>query len=69
MNLNFKYHPDKLWYVACLVRGMTIDEALRQISYVKKKGAWLVEKTLREAQDLAAQQHHVEFKSNLWVGA
>ncbi|CAG7727125.1 unnamed protein product [Allacma fusca] len=67
MNLNFKYSPDKLWYVACMVRGMTIDEALRQLDYVKKKGAWIVKKTLLEAQELAVKEHNVEFKSNLWV--
>ena len=68
MKTNLKYSPLKLWYVACLIRGMTIDEALRQLEYVNKKGAGFVMETLLEAQELAVQQHNVEFRSNLWVG-
>ncbi len=68
MKMNIKYSPDKMWYVACLVRGMTVDEAIKQLDYVRKKGAGYVKQTLLEAQELAVQEHNVEFKSNLWVG-
>lgn len=68
MKANIKYSPLKLWYVACLVRGMQIDEAIRQLDYIKKKGAKFVMETLLEAQELAVQKHNVEFRSNLWVG-
>lgn len=57
-----------MWYIACLIRGMTIDEAIRQMRFVAKKGAGYVLETLLEAQDLAVKEHNVEFKSNLWVG-
>jgi len=67
MKLNVKYSTLKLWYVACLVRGMSIDEALRQVDFVKKKGASFVKETLLEAQELAVQTQNVEFRSNLWV--
>lgn len=51
-----------------MIRGMTIDEAIRQMRFVAKKGAGFILETLLEAQELAVKQHNVEFKSNLWVG-
>lgn len=56
-----------MWYVACLVRGMSVDEAVKQLSFVLKKGAKDVQNAILEAQKLAVEQHNVEFKSNLWV--
>ncbi|CAG9563638.1 unnamed protein product [Danaus chrysippus] len=64
---NIKYSPEKLWYIAVLVRGMTVDEALKQLSFVNKKGAGYVKDTILEAQNLAVTEHNVEFKSNLWI--
>lgn len=57
-----------MWYIACLVRGMSVDEAVRQLEFVNKKGAVVVRETILEAQELAVKEHNVEFKSNLWVG-
>lgn len=57
-----------MWYIACLIRGMTIDEAIRQLRFVAKKGAVSILETLIEAQEKAVKEHNVEFKSNLWVG-
>jgi large subunit ribosomal protein L22 len=68
MKQNIKYSPFKMWYVACLVRGMSIDEALKQLSFCSKKGATDVKQTILEAQEMAVKSHNVEFKSNLWVG-
>jgi large subunit ribosomal protein L22 len=68
MKTNLKYSPLKLWYMACLVRGLTIDEALRQLDYVRKKGSGFVMEALLEAQEKAVQEHNVEFRSNLWIG-
>lgn len=57
-----------MWYIACLIRGMPIDEAIRQMRFVAKKGATYILETLLEAQEKAVKEHNVEFKSNLWVG-
>lgn len=65
---DIKYSPDKMWYIACLIRGMPIDEAIRQMRFVAKKGATYILETLLEAQEKAVKEHNVEFKSNLWVG-
>ncbi|XP_046395068.1 39S ribosomal protein L22, mitochondrial [Ischnura elegans] len=61
------YSPKKMWYVACLVRGMSVDEAVKQLSFLQQKGAAAVKETILEAQKLAVEKHNVEFKSNLWV--
>ena len=57
-----------MWYVASFVRGMSVDEAVKQLSFVLKKGAVDVKQTILEAQEMAVRDHNVEFKSNLWVG-
>lgn len=67
MRTNIKYSPWKMWYIACMVRGMTVDEAVKQLSFVLKKGAVAVKETILEAQQMAVEKHNVEFKSNLWV--
>ncbi|XP_044255329.1 39S ribosomal protein L22, mitochondrial [Tribolium madens] len=64
---NIKYSPFKMWYVACLVRGMTVDEAIKQLKFLPKKGAKDARETIEEARDLAVKEHNVEFASNLWV--
>lgn len=47
---------------------MTVDEAVKQLSFVNKKGAKFVKEAILEAQELAVTRHNVEFKSNLWIG-
>ncbi|XP_033217844.1 39S ribosomal protein L22, mitochondrial [Belonocnema kinseyi] len=64
---HLKYSPKNMWYVANLVRGMSVDEALKQISFVLKKGGAFVKEAIEEAQEMAVKDHNVEFKSNLWV--
>ncbi|XP_054831214.1 39S ribosomal protein L22, mitochondrial isoform X2 [Eublepharis macularius] len=58
-----KYSMDKMWYLAKMIRGMNIDEALAQLEFNDKKGA----KVLLEAQEMAVRKHNVEFKSNLHI--
>ncbi|CAG0914322.1 unnamed protein product [Notodromas monacha] len=67
MKTNLKYSPWKMWYIASLIRGMSIDEAVKQLSFINKKGAGFIKDTLLEAQDMAVKEHNIEFKSNLWV--
>ncbi|XP_076163714.1 mitochondrial ribosomal protein L22 [Ptiloglossa arizonensis] len=64
--LGVKYSPDNMWYIACFVRGMTVDEAVKQLSFLHKKGAAIVKETILEAQSMA-KDHNIEFQSNLWV--
>ncbi|KAJ7316524.1 hypothetical protein JRQ81_002686 [Phrynocephalus forsythii] len=64
---DIKYSKDKMWYVAKMIRGMSIDQALAQLEFNDKKGAKIVKEVLLEAQDLAVRKHNVEFKSNLYI--
>lgn len=64
---NIKYSPWKMWYIACLVRGLTVDEAVKQLTFINKKGAAIAKQTILEAQELAVAEHNVEYKTNLWV--
>lgn len=47
---------------------MSIDEALKQLSFQVKGFTSTMKEVLLEAQDLAVREQGVEFKSNLWVG-
>ncbi|ESN99874.1 hypothetical protein HELRODRAFT_113615 [Helobdella robusta] len=64
---NIKYSQKKLWYIAHMIRGMSIDEAVKQLSFYERKGAAIVNEILLEAQELAVRDHNVEYKSNLWI--
>uniref|UniRef100_A0A8C5Y0J7 Large ribosomal subunit protein uL22m n=1 Tax=Microcebus murinus TaxID=30608 RepID=A0A8C5Y0J7_MICMU len=62
-----KYSKDKMWYLAKLIQGMSIDQALAQLEFSDKKGAQIIKEVLLEAQDMAVREHNVEFKSNLYI--
>ncbi|XP_018579948.1 39S ribosomal protein L22, mitochondrial [Anoplophora glabripennis] len=64
---NIKYSPWKMWYIASFIRGMPVDEAIKQLKFVTKKGAKDVRETIEEAKELAVKEHNVEFPSNMWV--
>ncbi|KAK9876656.1 hypothetical protein WA026_014031 [Henosepilachna vigintioctopunctata] len=64
---NIKYSPKKMWYIASLVRGMTVDKAIEQLKFVSKKGAKDVREVIEEAVQLAAKEHNVEFPREMWV--
>lgn len=67
MRTKIKYSPDKMWYIASFIRGMTVDEALKQLQFKPQKGCRVVEEVLQEARDLALKEHHFEFSTNMWV--
>ncbi|XP_013859535.1 large ribosomal subunit protein uL22m [Austrofundulus limnaeus] len=62
-----KYSHHKMWYLAKLIRGMSIEEAIAQLEFNDKKGARIVKEVLLEAQEMAVKEHNVEFKSNLYL--
>lgn len=62
-----KYSPEKMWYVASLIRGMTVDEALKQLEFQPLKGARIVSEVVQEARELALRDHNFEHASNMWV--
>ncbi|XP_044306939.1 39S ribosomal protein L22, mitochondrial [Varanus komodoensis] len=64
---NIKYSKDKMWYLAKLVKGMPIDQALAQLEFNDKKGAKVIKEVLLEAQEMAVKTYNVEFKSNMHI--
>ncbi|XP_042355603.1 39S ribosomal protein L22, mitochondrial [Plectropomus leopardus] len=62
-----KYSKDKMWYLAKMIRGMSIDQAIAQLEFSDKKGAKIMKEVLEEAQDMAVKIYNVEYKSNLYV--
>ncbi|CAF1404138.1 unnamed protein product [Didymodactylos carnosus] len=50
-----------------MVRGMSIDEAIKQLSFHALPTALKMRDTLIEAQEMAVKEHNIEYKSNLWV--
>ena len=67
MRTKIHYSNDKLWYIASFIRGMTVDDALKELQFIDKKGARIVEEVLQEARELAIHEHHFEFPTNMWV--
>ena len=67
MRPQIKYSPDKMWYIAQMIRGLSIDEAIKQLAFNNKKGAKIVREVLLEAQELGINEHNFEFKSKMWV--
>ena len=67
MRTKIKYSNDKMWWIASFVRGMTVDQALKELKFVTKKGARVVEDVIEEARQLALKEHHFEYATNMWV--
>lgn len=47
---------------------MTVDEAIKQLSFIPKKGALIMKEILEEARDIALKEYNFELKSNMFVG-
>jgi len=67
MRDNIKYTQKKMWHIANFVRGMSVDEAIKQLNFINKKGAFIAAEVIEEARQLAVKEHCVEFGTNLWV--
>jgi len=67
MRDNVKYTHKKMWHIAQFVRGLSVDEAIKQLNFINKKGAFIAAEVIEEARQLAVKEHCVEFGSNLWV--
>ena len=46
---------------------MSVDEAIKQLSYINKKGATVIKEVLEEAQEIALRDHNFEYKSKMWI--
>lgn len=57
-----------MWYIATLVRGLPVDEAIRQLKFIARGGASHAREVLEQAKELAKKEHNVEYPSDMWVG-
>ncbi|CDS42085.1 39S ribosomal protein L22 mitochondrial [Echinococcus multilocularis] len=64
---NILYSQKKLWLLAFMIRGLSVDEAFQQLGFRPEKGARILEKSLEAAIERAVTEHDVEFCTNLWV--
>lgn len=64
---NIKHSPKKMWYVTKFIRGMNVDEAIKQLEFLPYKGAQIAAQVLKEAQETAVRDHNFEFKSKMWI--
>lgn len=64
---NVKYSPKKMWYVVKFIRGMSVDEAIKQLKFMANKGGQIVAQILEDAQQRAVAEHNFEFKQNMWI--
>lgn len=64
---NVKYSPKKMWYVMKFIRGLSVDEAIKQLRFITHKGAQVTAQILEEAQEKAVRENNFEFKSNMWI--
>uniref|UniRef100_A0A0K2TAG7 Large ribosomal subunit protein uL22m n=1 Tax=Lepeophtheirus salmonis TaxID=72036 RepID=A0A0K2TAG7_LEPSM len=67
MRSMIKHSPKRMWYYASFVRGLTVDEALKQLSFIDRKGAHIIREVIEEAVELAVAEHDVEYRTNLWI--
>lgn len=64
---NVKTSPKKMWYVAKFVRGMTVDEALKQLSFLPFRPAHILIDVIKDGREIALKEHNFEFKSDMWI--
>lgn len=59
--------PIKMNLVAAQIRGLPVQEAIKQMTFSPKRAATFVKKAIAEAQKIAVQKHGIEDKTHLWV--
>ncbi|XP_074649929.1 large ribosomal subunit protein uL22m-like [Tubulanus polymorphus] len=64
---NIKSSYKKMWYLAQMIRGMSVDEAIKQLKFHKRQVSTQLVEVIEEAIDMAVKDHNVEFRSNLWI--
>ena len=62
-----RHSAKKMFHITHLVRNMNVDDAISKLYFINTKAARIVRDVLIEAQELAVNEHYVEFKSNLHI--
>uniref|UniRef100_A0A5K3EVI8 Large ribosomal subunit protein uL22m n=1 Tax=Mesocestoides corti TaxID=53468 RepID=A0A5K3EVI8_MESCO len=64
---NILYSQKKLWLLAFMIRGLSVDEAFQQLGFRPEKGARILENALEAAIEKAVVEQDVEFCTDLWI--
>ena len=62
-----RHSAKKMFHMTHLVRNMNIDDAISKLYYINTKASRIVREVLMEAQEVAVNEHNLEFKSNLHI--
>nr|XP_058968701.1 large ribosomal subunit protein uL22m-like [Pocillopora verrucosa] len=62
-----KGSPTKFNAVAKQIRGLQIEEAIKQMTFSPKRPAEIIKQVILEAQGKAQKEYDVEDKTHLWV--
>ena len=62
-----QYSRKRLWFLGYMIRGLSVEEALKQLGFRSEKGARILEDAIQEGIRRAVDEELVEFSSNLWV--
>jgi len=62
-----KGSPTKFNMVAKQVRGLQIDEAIKQMMFSTKRAAGIIKQVIEEARVIAVEKHGIEDKTHLWI--
>jgi len=59
--------PIKMNLVAAQIRGLPVEEAIKQMTFSPKRASSFIKKTILEALGIAQEKHGIEDKSYLWI--
>ncbi|XP_048779068.1 39S ribosomal protein L22, mitochondrial-like [Ostrea edulis] len=64
---DLRYSPKKMWKFTAMVRGLSVDDAIKKVSFLPHKGAKILKQCLLEGQNIAVKEHGIEYPSNMWI--
>ncbi|KAJ7385173.1 54S ribosomal protein L22, mitochondrial [Desmophyllum pertusum] len=64
---DIKGSPTKFNMVAKQIRGLPIDEAIKQMTFSPKRAAGFVKQVVEEARVIAQEKHGIEDNTYLWI--
>ncbi|XP_062591353.1 large ribosomal subunit protein uL22m-like [Saccostrea cucullata] len=64
---DLRYSPKKMWKFTAMIRGLSIDDAIKKVSFLPNRGAQILKECLLEGQKIAVKAHGIEYPSNMWI--
>ncbi|XP_022326726.2 large ribosomal subunit protein uL22m-like [Crassostrea virginica] len=64
---DLRYSPKKMWKFTTMIRGLSVDDAIKKVSFLPQKGAKILKECLLEGQKTAVKSYGIEYPSNMWI--